>query len=68
MIISRVDNHFKVSLSLEFLDNNLKEEKRNTFQITQNPLLLQQLQLSIVQQNFKILQVSSTDQKKTKVH
>lgn len=35
MIISRVDNHFKVSLSLEFLDNNLKKEKRNTFQITQ---------------------------------
>lgn len=43
MIISRVDNHFKVSLSVEFLDNNLQKEKKNTFQVT-NPLL-QQLQL-----------------------
>lgn len=64
MIISRVDNHFKVSLSVEFLDNNLQKEKQKYFS-SNKPVITT---ITIVQQNFKILQVSSTDQKKNKVH
>lgn len=64
MIISRVDNHFKVSLSVEFLDNNIQKEKQKYFS-SNKPVITT---ITIVQQNFKILQVSSTDQKKNKVH